>query len=56
MLCMHHRAYYPDLVDALRETVRRLEAVAPGDPAVEEVKKAILLKLARLTEPKESKS
>jgi hypothetical protein len=53
---MQHRPYYPDLIDALRETVRRIEAVAPGDPAVDEVKKSILLTLARLTEPKESKS
>ena len=46
---MRDKRYFPDLVVALEETLRRLEeteAVPADDPKVAELKKSILLKIA----------
>ena len=46
---MREKSYFPDLVVALEETLRRLEeseAVPANDPQVAELKKSILLKIA----------
>lgn len=46
---MREKSYFPDLVVALEETLRRLEeseAVPADDPKVVELKKSILLKIA----------
>jgi hypothetical protein len=46
---MREKSYFPDLVVALEETLRRLEeseAVPADDPKVAELKKSILLKIA----------
>jgi len=45
---MAQKPYYPDLVYALRETMRQLQSEDPNDPAIKELKKSILLMLASL--------
>jgi len=51
---MADKPYYPGLVDALKETVRQLQGADPSDPAIKELKRAIVLALAKLDD-RESK-
>jgi len=48
MQFMARRPYYPGLVNALQETIRQLQGADPSDPAIKELKKAVVLALAKL--------
>jgi hypothetical protein len=44
---MRRRPYSPDLLTALRETIRRVaESAGPNDPTFHKLKKLLVLKLA----------
>ena len=45
---MARKPYYPGLVNALEETIRQLQGADPSDPAIKELKKAVVLALAKL--------
>jgi hypothetical protein len=45
---MARKRYYPGLVNALKETIRQLQGADPTEPAIKELKKAIVLALAKL--------
>jgi len=45
---MARKPYYPGLVNALEETIRQLQGADPSDPAIKELKKAVVLVLAKL--------
>jgi hypothetical protein len=49
---MAQKPYYPDLLDALRETIRQLEQFDPNDSALIELKRTVLLTLAKLDDGK----
>ena len=44
---MAPKPYYRGLVSALEETIRQLQGADPTDPAIKELKKAVLLALAK---------
>ena len=45
---MKGKGYYPDLIDALRETIRQLQASGYDEAHLQELRKTILLTLAAL--------
>ena len=46
---MARKPYYdPALVNALQETIRQLQGADPSDSAIKELKKAVVLALAKL--------
>ncbi len=51
---MARRRYYPGLVNALQETIRQLQGADPKDRSIKELKKAVVLALAKLDD-RESK-
>jgi hypothetical protein len=51
-MVMAQKPYYPDLLDALRETIRQLEQFDPNDSALIELKRTVLLTLAKLDDGK----
>jgi hypothetical protein len=49
------KPYYPDVVNALRSTLRHLEelkVVPEDDPILMDLKRSILIKLAEIEEPR----
>ena len=45
---MARKPYYPGLINALEETIRQLQAADPNDLALQELKKSVVLALAKL--------
>jgi hypothetical protein len=45
---MARKPYCPRLVNALEETIRQLQGADPSDPAIKELKKAVVRALAKL--------